>query len=124
MDTLNEMSKKFLEAFVTVQPMKTTTGRVHGTVRLDWDPNTLTVGGAYSLDSIVSILHKYIIQIKNTIEGDINEPDEAFLYMIARYLVRLYHPTKRPLTEPIKAVCDLLEDFEYEVTMIRWTPDG
>ena len=85
----------------------------------DIDPNALTVGGSYSLDSIVMILHKYLIQIKNKIENDINEVDDYLLYAFAKYLVLKYHPIRRPMTEPIKALRELVDDFEYELVMIK-----
>lgn len=86
--------------------------------KLTINPNTFTVGGYYSTETMLIVLRKYLIQIHNKIEEDTNTVDDIMLSTIARHLCRQYNPQNRPLTSPIAAVKDLIEDDEYEVIMI------
>lgn len=79
-----------------------------------------TVGGNPSLTMIVTILSSYHISIYNTYEQTWSVPDEIFLYCLAKYINRRY-PNSLKDFEPIRFLSALLEDDEYELSMIKVT---
>lgn len=76
---------------------------------------------SYSPETMRIILDRYLIQIMNSVEGEIFTIDRNHIFYdtLAGWLIDRYHPKYRPLEQPIDALKALIDDsVEYTLIMV------